>query len=73
MIISARRAAPWYRATALGIAAAIAAPCAGGWAAARPPAQTSETGAPTDLVNRPGCWSEAGADLRHSCEAAGRR
>jgi hypothetical protein len=69
MTISARRSSCWRFALALGIAATIVAGTAG--AAARPPANASETGRPGDLVNRPGCWSEGGIENRYGCEVAG--
>jgi hypothetical protein len=61
-------------AIALGIAAAIAGGIADACrAAAHPPANVSETGWQGELVNRPGCWSPAGHDNPHTCEAAGLR
>lgn len=74
MSISARRPSSLRHATALGIAATIAAatasPC---WAAASPPTHATETGWQGELVNRPGCWTEGGYDGRYSCDMAGRR
>jgi hypothetical protein len=74
MSISARRASSLRHATAMIIAAAIAAgtasPC---WAATSPPANATETGWQNELVNRPGCWTEGGYDTRYSCDIAGRR
>ena len=72
MTISARRQSCLRHALALAIAAMIAAATAGvGGAAARPPANASETGRQGDLVNRPACWSEGGDENRYSCELAG--
>jgi len=72
MIISARRPSCLRHALALAIAATIAAATADvGGAAARPPANASETGRQGDLVNRLGCWSEGATENRYACELAG--
>jgi hypothetical protein len=73
MTISARPATSLQHAIAFGIAAVIALGTAGACrAAAHPPANPSETGWQGELVNRPGCWSAGGYDIRYACEASGR-
>jgi hypothetical protein len=73
MTISARRASSLQHAIAFGLAAVIALGTAGACRAAAHPANASETGWQGELVNRPGCWSAGGDDIRYACEAAGRR
>ena len=72
MTISARRASSLRYAIviAAAVAAGMASPCR---AAASPPINAAETGWQSELVNRPGCWTEGGYDTRYSCDIAGRR
>ncbi len=66
------RYASSFTAIAIGIVAAIGAAAASpSWAATGRSANASETGRQTDLVNRPGCWTESGYDGRFPCELAG--
>jgi hypothetical protein len=73
MTISARRASSLQHAIAFAIAAFVALGTAGACRAAAHPATASETGWQSELVNRPGCWSAGGYDVRYACEAAGPR
>lgn len=73
MPISVRRASFLRHAIALAIAGSIVIGIADACRAAPPPANVSETGWQSELVNRPGCWSLASHDNPHSCEAAGLR
>jgi hypothetical protein len=60
-------------ALALALTAAIAtvgADCAR--AATRPPVLASDSGWPTELVNRPGCSSDGDYEARPACEAVRR-
>ncbi len=70
MTTSTRRAS-FKRAIAIGIAAAIAAGMAGPCWAAATPSKAAETGWQSELVNKPGCWTEGGYDSRFACQTAG--
>ena len=53
----------------IGIAAAIGASAASpSWAATSWSSNVSETGWQSDLVNRPGCWTENGHDNWFPCQ-----
>jgi hypothetical protein len=70
MTTSTRRAS-FKRTIAIGIAAAIGAGSAGPCWAAVPSNNAAETGWQSELVNRPGCWTEGGYDNRFACQTAG--
>ena len=60
-------------ALALGLAASIATAGHGcARAATRPPLLASDSGWPTELVNRPGCGSDGDYETRPACEAVQR-
>jgi hypothetical protein len=54
------------------VAVVMASGAAPASAATHPPALASDTGWPTELINRPGCGTEGGYETRPACEA-GRR
>jgi hypothetical protein len=66
------RASSWARATAIAVAATVAAGATDGyWAGVRTQTDASVTGRQKELVNRPGCWTESGYDLRSLCGVDG--
>ncbi len=72
MTTSTRQTSSLKRGMAIGIATAIAASApTPAWGAASRSNSATETGRQSDLVNRPGCWSESGYDNRIPCEVAG--
>ena len=59
------------RTIAIGVGAAIAASAASpSLALTGRSTIATETGRQSDLVNRPGCWTESGYDGRFPCEVA---
>ena len=63
---------PSLRILSLHCAVALAIPIAAAGsarAATHPPVLATDTGWPTDLVNRPGCGSDGDYDTRPACEA----
>ena len=59
-------------ATASVVAAMALDVAAASRAIARVPVSAGDTGRPNAFVNRPGCWTEGGYELRTSCEAVTR-
>ena len=57
---------------ALALAVILASGVGPARAATHPPVLASETGWPTELVNRPGCGNDRDYEIRPACEA-GRR
>jgi hypothetical protein len=70
MTTASLRMLPLHIALVLGAAAAIATPGIGPpRAATHSPALASDTGSPTDLVNRPACGNGGDYETRPACEA----
>jgi len=67
------RYASSFTAIAIGIVGAIGAAAASPSWAATSSGSAAETGRQSELVNRPGCWTESGYDGRYPCELVGGR
>ena len=70
MTTSTRRASSFRHAIAIGIVVIITAGSTSLCSAATS-ASATETGWQSELVNKPGCWTEGGYDNRFPCEMAG--
>ena len=57
---------------ALALATTLATATGSARAATHPPLLASDSGWPTELVNRPGCGSDGGYESRPTCEAVRR-
>jgi hypothetical protein len=55
------------RATAIAVAATVATGATDYWAGASTQTDASVTGRQKELVNRPGCWTGSGYDVRLLC------